>query len=77
MRCPLLGLFGADDTYPSPDQTAQIEDELKKHGKVYEFHTYPGAGHAFFNYDRTAYRPEAAADGWERIWEWYGRYLQG
>ena len=22
-----------------------------------------------------AYRPEAAADGWRRIWDWFGRHL--
>jgi dienelactone hydrolase len=25
--------------------------------------------------NRTAYRPEAAMDGWQRIWTWFGRYL--
>jgi carboxymethylenebutenolidase len=75
LSCPLLGLFGAEDQSPSPEQTAELEKELIKQGKTYEFHTYPGAGHAFFAVDRRAYRPEAASDGWQRIWEWFGRYL--
>ena len=25
--------------------------------------------------DRVAYRPEAANDGWQKIWDFYGRYL--
>jgi hypothetical protein len=25
--------------------------------------------------DRPSYRPEAAADGWRRIWVWFGRHL--
>jgi carboxymethylenebutenolidase len=25
--------------------------------------------------DRTAYRPEAASDGWQKVWDFYGRYL--
>ena len=33
----------------------------RRHGKTYEFHSYEGAGHAFFNVDRPSYRPEAAA----------------
>ena len=33
---------------------------LKKLGKNYEFHRYDGAGHAFFNTMRDAYRPEQA-----------------
>jgi carboxymethylenebutenolidase len=75
LSCPLLGLFGADDSHPSPDETAELEKVLATHGKTYDFHTYEGAGHAFFNVDRPAYRPEAAVEGWRRIWDWFGRYL--
>ncbi len=75
LSCPLLGLFGADDRYPSPDQVAELERELVKHGKTYEFHSYEGAGHAFFAVDRPAYRPEAAVDGWRKIFTWFDRYL--
>jgi carboxymethylenebutenolidase len=75
LSCPLLGLFGADDQHPSPAQVAELEQELKAQGKTYEFHSYEGAGHAFFSVNRTAYRPEAAMDGWQRIWNWYGQYL--
>src|SRR6266566_2456055 len=75
LSCPLLGLFGADDQYPSPDQVNELEEELKAQGKTYEFHTYDGAGHAFFWVNRTAYRPKAAVDGWEKILTWFGRYL--
>ena len=71
----MLGLFGADDQYPSPEQVAELEQALKAHGKTYEFHCYEGAGHAFFNTDRPSYRPEAAKDGWQRIFEWFGTYL--
>jgi carboxymethylenebutenolidase len=75
LSCPLLGLFGADDQYPSPGQVAELEQELKDQGKTHEFHSYEGAGHAFFAVNRTAYRPEAAVDGWQRILTWFGRYL--
>ncbi len=75
LSCPLLGLFGADDQYPSPDQVNELEEELKAQGKTYEFHTYDGAGHAFFSVNRTAYRPEAAVDGWQKILTWFGQYL--
>lgn len=75
LSCPLLGLFGADDQHPSPDQVAELEHELKTRGKTYEFHSYAGAGHAFFSVDRPSYRVEAATDGWRRIWDFYGRHL--
>jgi carboxymethylenebutenolidase len=75
LSCPLLGLFGAEDTHPSPDETARLERELARHGKTFQFHTYEGAGHGFFAVDRPSYRPQAAADGWTRIWDWFGRHL--
>ena len=75
LRCPLLGLFGADDQFPSPEQVDELEEALKASGKTYEFHRYEGAGHAFFSTNRTAHRPEAALDGWQRIFAWFGTYL--
>lgn len=77
LSCPLLGLFGVDDQFPSPDQVAELEQALTEAGKTYEFHSYEGAGHAFFSVDRPSYRPEAANDGWQRIWEFFGRHLAG
>jgi len=76
LRCPLLGLFGAQDTNPSPAQTAQIEAALHKHAKTYEFHTFDDAGHAFFSVDRPNYRVDASKQGWKLIWDFFGRYLQ-
>jgi carboxymethylenebutenolidase len=67
LRCPLLGLFGNDDENPNRDQVNRTEAVLKKLGKTYEFHRYDGAGHAFFNAARPAYRPEQALDGWSKV----------
>lgn len=75
MRCPLLGLFGADDANPSPEHVAVMEKALQEHGKTYEFHTYEDAGHAFFSVDRPSYRLDAAKDGWKRIWAFFGEHL--
>ena len=77
LSCPLLGLFGADDKFPAPEETAELSKVLDGLGKEHEFHTYDGAGHAFFSVNRAAYRVEAANDGWEKIWDFYGRYLAG
>ena len=75
LNCTLLGLFGEDDSSPSPEQVAQIEQELNRLGKAYEFHTYPNAGHAFFADYRPSYRQEAAVDGWQRVFAWFDRHL--
>lgn len=75
LSCPLLGLFGAEDQNPSPDETAALAAALAEAGKDFEFHTYDGAGHAFFATDRPHYRPEAAVEGWQRVWDFLGRTL--
>ena len=75
LNCPLLGLFGAEDKYPSPENVAELEEALKAAGKTYEFHSYPGAGHSFFSVNRPAYNVEAANDGWDRIFAFYAKYL--
>jgi carboxymethylenebutenolidase len=75
LRCPLLGLFGVEDKYPSPEQVAELDRLLTQARKEHEFHSYDGAGHGFFATDRPSYRPEAAKEGWRRIWDFYGRHL--
>ncbi len=67
LPCPILGLFGNDDSHPSLEQVNQHEAELKKHGKTYEFHRYDGAGHGFFYDHRPNYRQAQAVDGWEKV----------
>lgn len=63
IACPLLGIFGADDTNPSPDDVKRIDEELTRLGKQHTFHTYNGAGHAFLNFTNAErYRPDQARD---------------
>jgi carboxymethylenebutenolidase len=75
LSCPLLGLFGAEDKYPSPEQVAELEEALKAAGKAYEFHSYADAGHSFFSPNRPGYNAAAATDGWAKIFAFYGKYL--
>jgi carboxymethylenebutenolidase len=74
---PLLGIFGNDDKNPTPDQVNRTEDELKRLGKVYEFHRYDGAGHAFFDVSRPAYRQAQAVDGWQKVFAFFQKHLAG
>ena len=75
LSCPLIGIFGNDDKSPSPEQVNRHEEELKKHGKNYEFHRYDGAGHGFFYYDKPSYRQEQAVDGWNKMWAFLEKHL--
>jgi chromosome segregation protein len=53
----------------------RTEAVLKKLGKNYSFHRYDGAGHAFFNASRVAYRAEQAADGWSKVFDFFHKHL--
>jgi carboxymethylenebutenolidase len=77
LSCPLLGLFGAEDKYPSPEHVDELAKALTESGKAHEFHTFEGAGHGFFAVDRPSYRVEAANLGWPMIFDFYQRLLAG
>jgi carboxymethylenebutenolidase len=77
LRAPLLGLFGNEDKYPSPEQVDELEEILTREDKPHEFLRYDGAGHAFFAVDRPSYNVAAANDGWERIETFYTTHLGG
>ena len=75
LSAPLLGLFGNDDSSPSPEEVDLQEEALKENGKTYEFHRYDGAGHGFWYYDRPAYRQEQAMDAWNRTIAFFQTHL--
>jgi carboxymethylenebutenolidase len=77
LRAPLLGLFGNDDSFPSPEQVDELDEILTREDKPHEFYRYDDAGHAFFAVDRPSYRVAAANDGWERITAFYNTHLGG
>jgi carboxymethylenebutenolidase len=75
IACPLLGLFGEQDTNPSPADVAKINAELTRLGKQHEFHTYAGVGHAFMSAARPGYRQDVAEDAWGECLGWLQRQL--
>ncbi len=75
LGCPLLGLFGNDDKFPTPEQVDLQEEELKKYGKNYKFYRYDDAGHGFMYYHTQMYRPQQAMDGWEKVFDFFGEHL--
>jgi carboxymethylenebutenolidase len=77
LNAPLLGLFGKEDSYPTSEQVAELDEILTANDKPHEFHSYDDAGHAFFAVDRPSYRVAAANDGWERIEAFYATHLGG
>jgi carboxymethylenebutenolidase len=68
LRCPLLGLYGEEDTIIPVADVEELRRRVAAAGKTFDIRLYPGAGHAFMNDTRpAAYRPETAADAWRRM----------
>jgi carboxymethylenebutenolidase len=64
---PVLGNFGAEDKGITPDDVKAFEKGMTKLKKFVNLKIYDNAGHGFENSNNTAaYRPEAAADAWNR-----------
>ena len=75
MNCPIMGIFGNEDSRPSPEEVDLTELVLKQHNKEYEFHRYDGAGHGFFAVDRPSYHQASAVDAWGKVVDFYNRHL--
>ena len=68
LTAPVLGLFGDNDDFVPPETVQQLTATIQQAGGSIEAHSYPNAGHAFFNDSRPeAYNAEAAADAWQRV----------
>ena len=76
MSRPILGIWGEDDQSVKAADVRAFEEKLKAQGTPVQFHYYAGAGHAFANPTRgDAYRPEAAADAWQKTLDFLKREL--
>ncbi len=65
ITCPVLGFYGETDKR-LVDALPAVTEAMKKHGKRFEPHVFPGAGHAFFNDERPSYQVDAARQAWAR-----------
>jgi len=76
IRCPILGNYAGADQGITEADVNLLRETLQKYGKTFDIKVYPGAPHGFFNETRESYRPEAAADSWKRVLDFYARYLK-
>jgi len=75
LKAPLLGHWAERDDSTNAN-VPRIEAELGRRGKPYEFHTYPGTTHAFFNDDRPqVYHRESAERSWQRTVAFFTQHL--
>jgi len=75
LKAPVLGHWAEDDDFANAS-AASIEAELGRRGLSWEFHSYPGTRHAFFNDERPeVYDRDAAETSWERTVDFLTRHL--
>ena len=70
----VLAIYGALDTRVTGSQAA-AKAALGRIGLINEIVVEPNADHAFFNDTGPRYNAAAAADAWQRMLDWFGRYL--
>lgn len=72
LKVPVRGLYGGQDASIPLEHVEQMRAALKTAGNAAsEIIVYPDAPHAFYADYRPSYRPEAAADGWTKMQEWF------
>jgi carboxymethylenebutenolidase len=74
LKAPVLGLYGGADTGIPLDTVEQMRAALRAAHSQSEIVVYPDAPHGFNADYRPSYRPEAAADGWRRLQDWFKRF---
>ena len=76
LSCPLMGIFGNEDQWPTPEEVNKLEDALKEHGKDYEFHRYDDAGHGIWYYHSPMYRREQAMESQALVHQFFQKHLR-
>lgn len=76
IAAPVFGAYGEADKAIPLDTVERFRDALGAAGKTAEIHIFPNAEHAFMNDRRPeGYQPEAAAESWRLVVEFFRRYL--
>jgi carboxymethylenebutenolidase len=73
-QAAVLGFYGSLDTRVTSSEGA-AKAALDKAGLINELVVETDADHAFFNDTGQRYDPVAAADAWQRVGDWFGKYL--
>ncbi len=71
---PVLGLYGGKDKSIPQESIEKMRQAIRAANADAEIVVYPEADHAFNADYRPTYHPEAAADGWQRMLDWFAKY---
>ncbi len=70
LRCPLLGLYGGQDTSISQDDVRAAQNRARAAERTVDIVVYPDAPHGFHADYRPSYRQADAEDAWRRALAW-------
>jgi carboxymethylenebutenolidase len=70
----VLGIYAEQDSRVNASRDG-ARDALVKAGLTHEIVTFPGVNHAFFNDTGARYDAGTAATAYERLVDWFSRYL--
>ncbi len=70
LKCPLLGLYGGQDTSISQEDVRAAQKRAQAAERTVEIVVYPDAPHGFHADYRPSYREADAEDGWRRALAW-------
>lgn len=76
IRGGVLGIYAGLDGFVTAEYVEQVRGALEEAGVSHEIHTYPDAGHAFFNDTVDVYKADDAADAWERLKRFFSTQLK-
>ncbi|WP_426959095.1 dienelactone hydrolase family protein [Muricoccus radiodurans] len=71
IKCPILGLYGQEDTGIPVEGLRRMETAMREAGKRFTLVIYPGAPHGFHADYRPSYRAEQAQAGWRLMLEFF------
>jgi len=74
LKCPVLGLYGAEDAGIPNDTVERMRAALKAAKQPSEIVLFPGMPHAFHADYRPSYRKQAADEGWRLMLDWFRRH---
>jgi carboxymethylenebutenolidase len=75
IQCPLLLVYGGQDSSIPPEDINAVQTKLSALGKTFEIEIYSEAGHGFFCEDRSAYHRASAEAAWALATNWLAAKL--
>jgi carboxymethylenebutenolidase len=77
LKCPLLGMYGGQDTSIKVDDVLAAQAKAQAAGKTVEIVVFPDAPHGFNADYRPSYRALDATTGWKLMLTWFKTYGVG